>query len=55
MKVCTQLDLNCICCEEMNREKRIKFSSMVIKILHLEILILSNNIHEFSCDITDEH
>ena len=25
MKVCTQLDLNCICCEEMNRENRIKF------------------------------
>ena len=42
MKVCPQCDLNCMCNQEMNRENRIKFSKMVTKILHLEILMLSN-------------
>ena len=42
MKVCPQCDLNCMCCQEIDTENRIKFSEMVTKILHLEILMLSN-------------
>ena len=43
MKVLTQKDLNCICCEEMKRENRIKFFINGTKILHLEIVMLSNS------------
>ena len=57
MKVPYQQDLFDICCKEINREKPHHFFLyMVTKVSRFEIFDLNLvNIHELSCDITDEH